>query len=375
MKIVADDKIPYLKGVLESRAEVVYLPGVKISRSELDDADVLIVRTRTKCNKSLLEGTKVKLVVTATIGTDHFDIPWLNETGIEWSNAPGCNSGSVRQYIGSVMAHLIDNGMDPAQTTIGIVGAGMVGSKIEQLSRSLGMHVLLNDPPRARKEGSEKFVDLDTLLQQSDIVTFHTPLNMEGTDKSYHLFNEESLEILKKGAVVINSSRGEVTCSRALLKGIETGHISRLILDVWENEPDISLELLQKTWIATPHIAGYSVDGKGNGTMMSVNTISKKYGLGLDQWKPDNLTPPEFPIIDIDAEGKSAMAVAALAILHTYDIFKDDERLKANPGNFENLRGGYAPRREFDSYTVKLLNGDYKAAEVLKLLGFIVVTD
>lgn len=182
MKIVADDKIPGLKGVFEPFAEVLYLPGKDIGPDDVKDADALIVRTRTACNAQLLESSSVKMVATATIGTDHFDIPWLESAGIRWVNAPGCNSGSVRQYIGSVLARLILEGRDPATTTLGIVGVGMVGSKIAQLANALGFKVLLNDPPRQRSEGSAAFCDLPQLLRESDLISFHTPLNMSGPD-------------------------------------------------------------------------------------------------------------------------------------------------------------------------------------------------
>lgn len=352
MKIVADDKIPTLKGVFEPYAEVVYLPGKAISKADLKEADALIVRTRTKCNQSLLENTKVKMVATATIGTDHMDTKWLEQAGIKWCNAPGCNSGSVRQYIGSVLAHLIIEGRVPSQTTLGIVGVGMVGSKVAQLANALGFKVLLNDPPRQRREGGDQFCDLIHLLKHSDIVTFHTPLNKSGQDATYHLLNKDTLVQLKKGAVVINSSRGEVTETETLIQGIDSEHLSRVVLDVWENEPDIHHGLHLKVWLGTPHIAGYSVDGKANGSIMTIQAIAKEFGLPLTNWQPNALPMPDNPVIHLNEADEPACLTAAKAILKTYNILEDDGRLRQRPEEFEKQRGSYPVRREFHLWTV-----------------------
>lgn len=356
MKIVADDKIPGLKGVFEPFAEVLYLPGKDIGPDDVKDADALIVRTRTACNAQLLESSSVKMVATATIGTDHFDIPWLESAGIRWVNAPGCNSGSVRQYIGSVLARLILEGRDPATTTLGIVGVGMVGSKIAQLANALGFKVLLNDPPRQRSEGSAAFCDLPQLLQESDLISFHTPLNMSGPDATWHLFNKDTLRQTKKGAIVINTSRGEVTATQTLLQGLASAHLSRVVLDVWENEPNIHSDLHQKVWIGTPHIAGYSVDGKANGTTMTVQALARHFQLPLSDWQPASLPLPPDPLIRFGEEilQMTPAQVAATAILKTFDVCDDDARLRARPTEFEKLRGAYPPRREFHLWQVQL---------------------
>lgn len=371
MKIVADDKIPFLKGVLEPFADqVLYLPGAAITKSDLLDADALIVRTRTACNAKLLAGTSVKMVVTATIGTDHFDIPWLEQAGIEWRNAPGCNSGSVRQYIGSVLSLLISDGLDPRTTTLGVVGVGMVGSKVAQLARALGFRVLLNDPPRQRREPENEFVNLETILRQSDIVTFHTPLETEGPDATWHLFNEQSLGALKPGVVVINSSRGEVTATAALIRGIDSGIIGRVVLDVWEEEPHISAELLDKVWIGTPHIAGYSADGKANGTAMAIQAISHRFNLGLDNWMPSSVPEPEQTVISLNGAGRYPCRLAAEAILRTYRVMDDWARLKASPETFEKQRGEYPLRREFGVWKVQLQNASPEISPLMKEIGF-----
>lgn len=371
MKVVVDDKIPALKGVLDPYADVLYKEGKAISKEDLVDADALIVRTRTLCNKDLLEGTSVRMVATATIGTDHMDLAWLEQKGIHWCNAPGCNSGSVKQYIASVLAHLILDGTVPSETTLGIVGVGMVGSKIENLAKALGFKVLLNDPPRARREGADKFCSLNYLLSNSDIVTFHTPLIRQGEDATFHLMDESKPALLKKGAVVINSSRGEVCETRAMLKGLDNGQISRLVLDVWENEPNIDSKLHNKVWIGTPHIAGYSVDGKSNGSTMTIHAIAREFGLPLQDWEPTSLPVPDYPFIHLDNNSEPAYLTAAKAILRTYDILEDDKRLREDPEDFEKQRGSYPVRREFHIWEITPSRATRpETIEMLMALGF-----
>lgn len=371
MKVVVDDKIPALKGVLDPYADVLYKEGKAISKEDLVDADALIVRTRTLCNKDLLEGTSVRMVATATIGTDHMDLAWLEQKGIHWCNAPGCNSGSVKQYIASVLAHLILDGTVPSETTLGIVGVGMVGSKIESLAKALGFKVLLNDPPRARREGADKFCSLDYLLSNSDIISFHTPLMRQGEDATFHLMDESKLALLKKGAVVINSSRGEVCETRAMLKGLDNGQISRLVLDVWENEPNIDSKLHNKVWIGTPHIAGYSVDGKSNGSTMTIHAIAREFGLPLQDWQPTSLPVPDYPFIHLDNNSEPAYLTAAKAILRTYDILEDDKRLREDPEDFEKQRGSYPVRREFHIWEITPSRATRpETIEMLMALGF-----
>ena len=235
IKIVADDKIPFLKGVLEPFAQVEYFPGSKISRDKILDADALIVRTRTKCNKDLLDGTNVKLITTATIGIDHIDIEYCEQSNIKWYNAPGCNSSSVMQYITSALLSLAEiENFNLTDKTIGIVGVGNVGSKIKKIAETLGMKVLVNDPPRERVEGGNEFSSLEIIKLESDIITFNVPLNKEGIDKTYHLADERFFEGLKKKPIIINSSRGEVIKTSALKNSIAENQVSNVVLDVWE---------------------------------------------------------------------------------------------------------------------------------------------
>jgi erythronate-4-phosphate dehydrogenase len=373
MKLVIDDKILFVRGVLDSLADVTYLPGASIGAGDVKDADGLIVRTRTKVNHELLQGSNVKAVVSATIGTDHMDIPWLEKNGIAWANAPGCNSGSVKQYIASVFAALEMNYYPLRGKTLGIIGVGNVGSKVADVGKAFGMKVLLNDPPRKEKEPDFPNVDLNVLLQMSDVVTFHVPLTREGKYPTYHMLNDTTLLMMKRGSVLINSSRGEVVNERILMKGLSSGLIDRGVLDVWENEPDISLELQRRLMIGTPHIAGYAVDGKANGSAAAIRFISRQFHLGLDEWYPENLPVPGDMSVSIDDGDERLNLRIARAVVATYDVAEDSRRLTENPQKFEELRGNYPVRREFPVWTVNIPAGDSELKHALELLGFKVV--
>ena len=371
MKVVADDKIPFLKGVLESEGiEVVYLPGAKTTDADVSNADALITRTRTKCNEKLLENSAVKFIATATIGFDHIDTDYVAKRGICWTNAPGCNSSSVAQYITSLLLNLaVKHNFKLADKVLGVVGVGYVGKKIAAVGRALGMKVLLNDPPRARAEGDKEFVSLDIVAQKADIITIHVPLEYEGEDKTFHLADEEFLNKLTQKQFIINASRGEVVDNAALRKVLEKRSIAGGVLDVWENEPEIDLELLNLLDYATPHIAGYSTDGKVNGTSMSVNALAKFFNLSerLQNWYPDNVPVPENTVIECPADGSLEEKLLYI-VSQSYNIADDTKALKQTPQDFEKLRGNYPLRREFGIFTV--VNADSQCAEVLKNLGF-----
>ena len=371
MKIVADDKIPFLKGALEPYAEVIYIPGKQIDREILKDCDALLIRTRTKCTADLLDGTNVRFIGTATIGFDHIDTHYCNKNKIIWTNAPGCNSSSVQQYIAAALLKVSsENSFNLQGKTLGIVGVGNVGSKVEKFARTIGMNVLLCDPPRARLEGKKNFHSLNALLSESDIVTVHVPLNVVGEYYTYHLFNEERFKKIRRGAWFFNSSRGEVAETNALKRVLDSGKLGGAVIDVWENEPDIDAELMQQAFIATPHIAGYSTDGKANGTAMVVNSLSKYFNIPLENWYPGNVPLPAFPSLSIDCKGKSEEEIFRKIVLHTYNIDEDNDRLRLSPSDFENLRGDYPLRREFTSYSVKLKDGTEKVRQMLETIGF-----
>ena len=372
LKIVADDKIPFLRGVLDSFVNVVYLPGAGITPADVADADAIFTRTRTCCNEALLDQSRVSLIVTATIGYDHIDTAYCEANGIRWVNAPGCNSSSVQQYITAALLVLAkEMNRDLADMTLGIIGVGNVGSKVAQAGAALGMRVLLNDPPRAEKEGDAQFTPLDKLLEQSDIVTCHTPLTKEGPYPTYHLSSSVFFDRMKDGAVYINTSRGAVTDSKAL-KQAARSKLSAYILDVWEGEPDLDLELLDNALIGTPHIAGYSADGKANGTAVCVHEFCRFFGLDmLPDWYPDTIPAPPMPtVIRIDCKGKTEQQVLYEAITHTYPIWEDSLRLKQTPSAFEQQRGDYWIRREFGCFAIHLEHPTEKIVHSLGLLGF-----
>ncbi|MDR0348311.1 MAG: 4-phosphoerythronate dehydrogenase [Tannerella sp.] len=374
MKIVADDKIPFLKGVMEPYADIAYLPGSKISAIDVKDADAVFTRTRTKCNRELLEGSRVKLIVTATIGYDHIDTEYCEAAGIRWVNAPGCNSRSVHQYITAVLVTwAYRRKRNLKELTLGIIGAGNVGGKVAQAAEALGMRVLLNDPPRAEREGAAAFHSLPTLLAESDLVTCHTPLTKEGRYVTYHLSSEDFFNRMKPGAVYINSARGAVTDSHALKKAIQH-RLSAFILDVWEGEPAIDPELLEKACIGTPHIAGYSSDGKANGTAVCVHEFGRFFGLDvLHDWYPESIPPPPMDtVFSLDGTGKSNEQIYYEAVTHTYPIWEDSNRLKQSPATFEEQRGGYWIRREFKNFTIRPIHVGPEIIASLQKIGFMI---
>jgi erythronate-4-phosphate dehydrogenase len=371
MKFIIDDKIPYIKGALEPFGEVIYLPGAKTTPEVVKDADVLITRTRTICNEKLLKGSKVKFIATATIGFDHIDTRYCEKAGIIWTNAPGCNSKSVEQYIASALFVLSQKlNFALKGKTIGVVGVGQVGSKVAKVCEIFGMKVLLNDPPRARAEGPEQFVSLERIKQEADIITLHVPLNMEGEDATYHLAGPHFFDTLGRQPIIINSCRGEVVDNQAAKAALKQRKISALMLDCWENESDIDLELLDQCILATPHIAGYSKDGKANGTTMSIQAVSRFFNLGIDHWEAKNVELPAETSLHLDGTGLTEEQILARAVLFTYDIRNDDRALRKDPSYFEQLRGDYPVRREFTTYTLFTRNIQPETIEKLKNLGF-----
>ena len=376
IRIVADNKIPFLKGALDGVAKLDFLPGGQISRADLMDADALITRTRTKCDRSLLEGTKVRFIASATIGYDHIDTEYCRAAGIEWTNAPGCNASSVRQYLVSALLYLAaEKGLKLKGLTMGVIGVGNVGAKVASAAAALGMKVLLNDPPRAREEGGGAFVSLEELQERADVISLHVPLNRGGEDNTFHLVDGKFIERIKAGTILVNSSRGNVVSESDLMEGIRKGRLSEVIMDVFEGEPDLNSELLKMITLATPHIAGYSLDGKANGTGMAVRAISKHFGLGRDAWQAVNVPKPEQNQILGDAESGSFYELLWELFRNSYDITSDDARLREDPDAFESLRGSYPFRREPQAYSVRLFQGYDELRSTLEALGFSMLAD
>ena len=339
MKIVADKDVPFLNGVLEPYGEVLYKKGAEITNEDVKDADALILRTRTICNEELLEGSTVKLIATATIGTDHVDFDYCNSHGIEVQNAAGCNAGGVMQYVFSALYGVAARkGIKIDGVTLGIIGVGNVGKKVEQMARYLGFNVLKCDPPRAQAEGPEGFCSLDELLEQAQIVTLHVPLD----ENTRGMANEPFFAHMQQGAIFINASRVEVVDESALKMALPK--LGATVIDTWNNEPNIDVELVDMVDIATPHIAGYSYQGKQMGTAMAVRAVARHFGLeALYDFFPDD-EPNHEPVL-LDLKGKNHGQIAAV-FQYNYPIFTDDFRFRMEPSRFEKLRSEYQYRRE-----------------------------
>ena len=340
MKIVADKNVPFLEGVFEPYAEVVYMDGKNITRECLLDADAMIIRTRTKCNAALLDGTSVKMIATATIGTDHIDLDYCRERGIMVHNAEGCNAGGVMQYVFSALYGVAARkGIKLDDMTLGIVGVGHVGSLVEKMARYLGFKVLLCDPPRAAVEGEENFCSLDYLLTNSQIVTMHVPLD----DSTRKMADETFFAMMPTGSIFINASRGEIMDEEVLMQDLPK--FGAVVIDTWNNEPDINEQLMEMVDIATPHIAGYSYQGKLNGTSASVQAVARHFGIEqLYDFYPQDSDEDRSPVL-LDLKGKTQGEVAAV-FQYNYPIFTDDFRFRMEPHNFEKMRSNYQYRRE-----------------------------
>lgn len=365
MKVVADIEIPYLKNILEPVAEVIYMPGCKISRNDLLDADALIIKSRTICNMDLLEGTNIKFIGTATSGYDHIDTDYCKIKNIKWVYAPGCNSKAVAQYVTSCILTFAEKyNFEPSEKTIGIIGVGQCGQKVERYTRLLGMNVVLNDPPRARNEGEKNFKSLESLLNECDIITFHPTLEKEGPEKTFHMADDAFFSRLRKPVFLINTSRGGVVATESIKKAIDEGKVIDCALDCWENEPDLDRELLDKSMIATPHISGYSFDGKAIATKTILDQLILFFQLSITT-SLQELPVPENHLLKIPKNCKNKIAAA---LLFSYDPLIDTEILKALPGSFEDIRKNYPLRRDYKAYTMQNLNE--KDSDLLKAFGF-----
>ncbi len=368
MKIIVDSHIPHIQGVIEPRAEVLYLEPEDITRDAVSDADALIIRTRTRCHAALLDGSRVRFIGSATIGTDHIDLDYCAARGITVCNAPGCNAPAVAQWVFcAINAWMQARGITtPDGLSLGIVGVGHIGSIVARWAGQLGFTVLLNDPPRemaeitektadgahakaqrreglfwaaANAEGTERtentggtdggFLSLEELQRRCDIITFHTPITRDGQWPTWHLCDQAFLDALGHCRLILDAARGPIVDNEALLRW--HGDVA---LDCWENEPEISRELLEKAIVATPHIAGYSSQGKQRGTAMMLAALNEFYG-----W--------DIPVPVIEAPATGAVDVTLAGIAASYDILADTARLKAAPATFESLRNHYAHRPEY----------------------------
>lgn len=367
LKILAEISIPYLKGVAEKLGEVTYLPSSEFTHETVKKFDWLIVRSITKCTAELLKGTAVKLITTATIGYDHIDTEFCEENGIAWFNAPGCNADSVGQYFGAVLSTLaLEGKFIPKGKTLGIVGAGNTGKAVEKYARSFGMNIILNDPPREEKEGNALFLPLSHLAEEADMITFHVPLTQKGKYPTYHLCNNDFIKQTKRKPFIANFCRGAVTETSALVKAYQDGLISGLLMDCWEGEPNIAKDLLEKVLLGTPHIAGFSADGKANATRMCLEKGILFFNINTE-WSPQEPPAPNNPLIDLNLWENDDLRIHR-TILETLRPRLVDQTLRQEYERFESLRREYPHPREPKGYVVK--GGTAKEREALQSIGF-----
>lgn len=377
MKIVCCSNMPFAREAFETLGTTFSKDGRTITAQDVRDAEILAVRSTTKVDESLLAGSAVRFVGTATIGTDHMDITWLERNGIRWCYAPGCNANSVSEYVTAALLCLSQrHGFALEGRTIGVVGVGNVGSLVAGKARTLGMRVLLNDPPRQRAgDRSENFAPLEQILEEGDIITFHVPLTKQGPDATVHMADERFFASIKRRCLIINSARGPVVSTGALLSALKDRRIAHAVIDTWENEPDFSMELLSRADIATPHIAGHSFEGKVFGTVMVYRTVCDFLGV-KPTWSHESLMPPPIvPRIKLDATGKSDESVLWEIVKQVYDIEADDRALRKTdqqnkPGYFDLLRKNYPIRREFRYTRVEIAGASRSLRQKIVGLGF-----
>jgi erythronate-4-phosphate dehydrogenase len=379
VKIVADQNIPFVQQCFSSIGDVVSVSGRDISADIVREADVLLVRSITKVDEQLLSGSNVKFVATATIGFEHVDVDYLKANSIGFASAPGSNANSVAEY---VVAALLEVGqkhrLDLQSKSVGIVGVGNVGGRVEKKCSALGMLPVLNDPPLQRQTSNDKYRPLEEIYG-CDFVTLHTPLTYEGQDKTYHLADEKFFDSLKDGAVFINTSRGGVVDTASLKRAIKSGSIKATVLDVWEDEPAIDTELLGMIDIGTPHIAGYSYDGKVAGMIMIYKATCEHFNLEIKYDVGDFLPAPVVPRIKLQSEGRPEQQMLQAAVGQIYKIMDDDKKLRnilnmplgKRCATFDKLRKEYHIRREFQNTNIEFTaEPTEKLAEKLRGIGF-----
>ncbi len=382
MKIVADENIPFAAECFCRIGEVEVVAGCEITPSAVGDANVLLVRSITRVDSDLLAGSNVRFVGTATIGIEHIDVEYLSRKNIGFASAPGSNANSTAEY---VIAGLLEIGrkhsLELEGKSIGIVGAGNVGGRVAKKCAAMGMDVLLNDPPLQRETGDAKYLPLEKLFE-CDFITLHTPLTFEGIDRTFHLADERFFKSLKARCVFFNTSRGGVVETGALKSAIKSGKLKAVVLDVWENEPSIDTELLEMVDIGTPHIAGYSLDGKVAGMIMLYKAVCEYFGFSAEFDVESFLPDADLPQLEVKAKAGSEQEVLRGAVERIYDIKKDDSNLRwildrpqgKRGGFFDSLRRDYPVRREFQNTRIILATEDTESTEnlskKLKGIGF-----
>ena len=376
MRIVADENIPLLDAFFAGFGDIRRYPGRTLDRAAVAEADILLVRSVTKVTRQLLEGTPVRFVGTCTIGTDHLDLDYFNEAGIQWSSAPGCNARGVVDYVlGSLLTLAEIEGVELSQRTYGVIGAGQVGGRLIKVLRGLGWNVLVCDPPRQAAEGGD-YVSLDEIVARCDVISLHTPLNKTGDLPTWHLFDRTRLQQLKHGAWLINAARGPIVDNSALREVLLEREDLQAVLDVWEKEPVVDVELAELCVIGTPHIAGYSLDGRQRGTAQIYQALCAHLGQPATIELADLLPRPWLASVTLDAATDPVWALNMLC-RGVYDPRRDDADLRrslvgdANSQRlaFDALRKHYPPRREIDALRVSI-NGESAAlTQIVQALG------
>jgi erythronate-4-phosphate dehydrogenase len=378
MRTLVDAKIPFAREAFGMFGDVIACDAKEIDRRSVRNVEILVVRSETRVDGALLEGSRVRFVGTATIGTDHVDVEYLRVRGIGFASAPGSNANSVAEYVVAALLVLARRfGLTLQEMTLGIVGVGNIGRRVVNYAGALGMRILQNDPPLARQTGNAAFVPLERLMD-ADIITLHVPLTRSGEDPTFHFFDEGRIAKMKKRSILINTARGGVTETVALKEALKAGHLGAAVLDVWEHEPRIDPDLLTLAELGTPHVAGYSLDGKVIGTRMIYDAVCHRFGFQASWSPPDGLggsVLPPFKVKDVSA---GMERILRECVRQSYDIERDDGRLRQmlslgvdrHVDFFRNLRREYPERLEFSHRKVVLPENGTELGSLLVGLGF-----
>lgn len=376
MLIVADENIPLIDEFFAGFGEIRRFPGRAIDRAAVEQADVLLVRSVTQVDRLLLDGSPVRFVGTCTIGTDHLDLDYFQQAGISWSSAPGCNARGVVDYVlGSLLTLAEIEGVDLAQRCYGVVGAGEVGGRLIKVLRGLGWQVLVCDPQRQAAEGGD-YVSLEQLIERCDVISLHTPLTRHGEHATWHLLDWQRLDRLKQGTWLINAARGPVVDNRALREVLLEREDLQAVLDVWEEEPTVDRELADLCVLATPHIAGYSLDGKQRGTAQIYQAYCRFLGQAEQVSLASLLPAPWVPQVSLNANADPAWALAMICRA-VYDPRRDDADLRRSlvddvarqRSAFDGLRKHYPERREVDGLQVRIQGESPVLSRIVRALG------
>ncbi len=379
MRILVDKNNPYVREAFSDFGEVELLKTSEFTRERVKQADALVVRSETRTGRELLEGSRVRFVGSATIGTDHVDLEFLRSSGIGFASAPGCNANSVAEYVVAALLRYAQQAEVSLSTlTVGVVGVGNVGSKVVERARAFGMTVLENDPPRQRRTGEQHFVSLEKIME-ADLVTLHVPLTSKGEDATYHLFDRDRIARMKPGAVLMNTARGAVVETHVLKEALVSGRLRAALLDVWEHEPTIDTGLLEMATLATPHIAGYSFDGKLTAVRMIHQAMSEYFQMPRRWVVPNDLPKPNAREISLAPEDvRDPLGAVSGVVRRCYNIEADDASLReglaldeaSRGAHFRRLRAEYPVRREFGATRIRVPEDAGSLGSLLRAIGF-----